>query len=388
MIKRLYITSLIVFLLSVSNLNAEMVNIGIYHQTKITSFVFHPDDGNYGVFTEKGKLIDIDKGEILEVKFKNNLISLKSLDKDYGEFKKVRFIGTKNYNSFKIKVNGYSKVRTYEDNLFVNLHNYYNYFQLINNIDIDNYIAGVVEAEVGRNPPQEYFKLQAIICRTYALKNIDRHNAEGFSLCNKVHCQAYHGKPKSLLIKEAAKETNGIVIVDSDINLITATFYSNCGGITANSEEVWRQKLYYLRSRKDTFCTHENNSIWSKKVLRTNWEAYLKKHNCSNDALNNECSIEYFQNGREQFYWKDDVKIPFVQIRKDFKLKSALFDVEEESQHVLLKGKGFGHGVGLCQEGAMRMAKLGYSYIDILHYYYEDVHMINLESLAFFKADF
>ena len=55
---------------------------------------------------------------------------------------------------------------------------------------------------------------------------------------------------------------------------------------------------------------------------------------------------------------------------------------------MILKGKGFGHGVGLCQEGAMRMAKTGYSYIQILHFYYKDVHMINLESLAFFKADY
>lgn len=365
-----------------------MVNIGILHKSKITSFIFHPQEGQYSIYTENGKLIDIDNGEVLEIAIKSNLISIKSLDKDLGSFKKVRFIGVAAKNSFKIKLAYSKRIKMYEDNLFVNLHNYYSYFQLINNIDIDNYVAGVVESEVGRNPPPEYFKLQAIICRTYALKNIDRHTAENFSLCDKVHCQAYHGKPKSLLIKESAVETNGIVIVDSDINLITATFYSNCGGQTANSEEVWRQKLYYLRSRKDTFCLHENNSIWSKKIARTNWEKYLKQHNCSNEALKNECGIEYFQNGREQYYWKDDVKIAFTKIRKDFKLKSAQFDVEDNGNHVLLKGKGFGHGVGLCQEGAMRMAKLGYSYIDILHYYYEDVHMINLESLAFFKADF
>lgn len=367
---------------------AELVNIGIYHKSKITSFVFHPAKGTYSVFTEKGKIMNIDNGEIVEVKYTNNGIQVKSLDKDYGTFKKIRFIGIEKENSFKLKIPIYKRVREYEDNLLVNLHNYYSYFQLVNNIDINNYVAGVVESEVGRNPPSEYFKLQAIICRTYALKNIERHTAEGFSLCNKVHCQAYHGKPKSVLIKEAAIETNGIVIVDSDINLITATFYSNCGGQTANSEEVWRQELYYLRSIKDTFCLKENNAVWTKKISKSSWQNYLKKHNCTNESLNHECGTEYFQNGREQFYHKDGVKIPFVQIRQDFKLKSAQFNVKEEGNYVILKGKGFGHGVGLCQEGAMRMAKMGYSYIDILHFYYEDVHMINLESLAFFKADF
>jgi stage II sporulation protein D len=383
-----YLILTITFILSALASTAEIVNIGIYNTNNISSIIFHPEEGNYIVFTEKGKLLELDKTDLLELKLSNNQIIIKSLDKDYGAFKKVRFIGTAYYNSFKIKTPNSKKVRIYQDNLFVNPHPYDNFIQLINNIDINNYIAGVVEAEVGRSPPPEYFKLQAIICRTYALKNIKRHESEGFSLCDKVHCQAYHGKPKSVLIQQASVETSGIVIVDSDINLITATFYSNCGGETANSEEVWRQELYYLRAIKDTFCLKENNAVWSKKILATAWESYLKKYNADDSSLNHECGIEYFQNGREQYYFKDDVKIPFVDIRQDFSLKSAQFDVIPTDNYVVLNGKGFGHGVGLCQEGAMRMAKLGYNYAEILHFYYRNVHMINLESLAFFKADF
>jgi stage II sporulation protein D len=367
---------------------AEIVNIGIYNTNNINSLVFQPEEGSYSVFTEQGKLMDIDNSELLELKYHNQEITIKSFDKNYGTFKKIRIIGTATKNSFKIKTPNSKYIRVFEDNLFVHNHPNNKHLQLINNINIDNYVAGVVEAEVGRNPPAEYFKLQAIICRTYALKNIKRHEGEGFSLCDKVHCQAYHGKPKSLLIKEAATATNGIVIVDSDINLITATFYSNCGGETANSEEVWRQELYYLRAVKDTFCLHENNAVWSKKITAETWENYLKKHNADDGALNHECGTEYFQIGREQYYYKDDVKIPFIDIRQDFDLKSAQFDVIPEHTHVILKGKGYGHGVGLCQEGAMRMAKMGYDYAQILHFYYKNVHMVNLESLAFFKADF
>lgn len=367
---------------------AEIVNIGIYHKSKITAFVFHPEEGNYTVFTDQGKLLDLDKTELLELKYVNNKIQVKSFDKDYGSFKKVRFVGTAWKNSFKIKVSGHKEIKIYEDNLFVNLHSYYNYFQLINNIAIDNYVAGVVESEVGRSPPPEYFKLQAIICRTYALKNIKRHDTEGFSLCDKVHCQAYNRKPKSSLIKEAATSTNGIVIVDSDINLIVATFYSNCGGETAKSEEVWKQKLYYLRSVKDTFCLHENNAVWTKKILKSKWTNYLVNHGHDKSSLTHECDVDYFQNCREQFFENQNVKIPFTKIRTDFKLKSAQFNVIPNGEYVTLQGKGFGHGVGLCQEGAMKMAKTGFSYIDILHFYYKDVHMIHLESLDFFKAEF
>jgi stage II sporulation protein D len=369
---------------------AEMINIGILHQTKVTSFIFSPQFGSYTIYTENGKLAEIANDEIIQLNYNNGEIVIKSLDQDYGSFKKVRFIGTAWENSFKIKTNiPAGKIKFYDDNLLVKVHSYDNYFQLINNINIDNYVGGVVESEVGRGPPPEYFKLQAIICRTYALKNIDRHQTEGFSLCDKVHCQAYNSKPKSALIKDAAIETKGVVIVDSDINLITATFYSNCGGQTANSEEVWRQSLYYLKSVRDTFCLQENNAVWTKKIPKTDWANYLSsKHKYPQEELDHECSLEYFQNFREQHFEKQNVKIPLVDIRSDWNLKSAQFDVIPNGDEVILKGKGFGHGVGLCQEGAMRMAKMGYSYAEILHFYYKDVHMINLESLDFFKQDF
>lgn len=367
---------------------ADMINIGIYHNSKITSFNFQPAEGSYTVFTEHGKLLELDNNTSLNIQFNNNKVAIKSNTKDYGTFKKVRFIGKAWKNSFKIKRPNIKRVKEYEDNLFVTPHNYYNYFQLINNIEIDNYVAGVVESEVGRSPPPEYFKLQAIICRTYALKNKTRHQAEGFSLCDKVHCQAYNQKPRSELIKKAAIETNNIVIVDSDIDLIVATFYSNCGGETAKSEEVWKQKLYYLRTVKDTFCLHENNAVWEKKISKEKWINYLINKGFPKENLAHECGTEYFQNCREQFFEDQNVQIKFTQIRSDFRLKSAQFDVIPEGNFVILKGKGFGHGVGLCQEGAMKMAKSGYTYAEILHFYYKNVHMINLESLSFFKADY
>jgi len=368
---------------------AELLNIGVLYQKKVTSFVFSPQSGDYIVYTNKGKLTQIDNSEVLELSYKKNLIYIKSLDKDYGSFKKVHFIGIAKGCSFKIKTNHPAgTIKKYEDNLIVNIHAYYNYMQLINNIDIDNYVAGVVESEVGSSPPDEYFKLQAIICRTYALKNIDKHKDEGFSLCDKVHCQAYNGMPRSTLIKEAALATDGVVIVDSDINLITATFYSNCGGETANSEEVWKQPLYYLKTVKDTFCLKENNAEWTKRIPLQEWADYLINYGLPKGSLEEKCGAEYFQNCREQYYENQNVQIPFVTIRKDWRLKSALFDVVTDGDEVIFKGRGFGHGVGLCQEGAMKMARTGYSYIQILHFYYEDVHMINLESLSFFKADF
>lgn len=351
--------------------------------------VFSPAFGTYTIYTEKGKLTDISTDDVIQLNYHQGEIIIKSLEKDFGKFKSIKFIGKEWQNSFKIKSNQPAgKITFYEDNLFVSSHSYYNYFKLINNININNYVAGVVEAEVGKSPPEEYFKLQAIICRTYALKNISRHQDEGYSLCDRVHCQAYHGKPKSAVIHNAAIDTRGVVIVDYNIDLITATFYSNCGGQSANSEDVWTQNLYYLRSIRDSFCLNENNSIWTKKIPTKNWEKYLHKH-CNHEVdFDHECGLEYFQNSREKHLEKQNISIPLTKIRQDFKLKSAYFNVEQNNDFVTFKGRGFGHGVGLCQEGAMRMAKLGYDYAQILHYYYKDVHMINISAIDFFKQDF
>lgn len=388
MIKNIFIG--IIFVFFQHHLVAEILNVGILDKQPVTSFVFYPQEGKYIIYTELGKLEEIDHTEIIEISLNNNKVMIKSLDKDYGVFSKIKIIGVASKNAFKIKSNNpLGKIIQYEDNLFVRIHPYNNYLQLINNIEIDNYVAGVVEAEVGKSPPEEYFKLQAIICRTYALKNIKKHENEGFSMCDKVHCQAYHGKPKSLVIHQSAELTSNIVIVDSEINLITATFFSNCGGQTANSEDVWHSNLYYLKSVQDTFCLHENNAVWEKKIPKNEWISYLEtQHNYPKENLKNECDIEYFQLEREQYFEKNNIQIPFVKLRNDWNLKSTQFNVSLKNDFVVLSGKGFGHGVGLCQEGAMRMAKLGYTYVDILHYYYEDVHMINLKSLDFFKTDF
>jgi stage II sporulation protein D len=72
-------------------------------------------------------------------------------------------------------------------------------------------------------------------------------------------------------------------------------------------------------------------------------------------------------------------------MRTDLKLRSTRFDIEHATNEVVFKGRGFGHGVGLCQEGAMRMSKLGYSYKDVIHFYYTDVHLIQRKMLWFFK---
>lgn len=260
---------------------------------------------------------------------------------------------------------------------------------LVDRSSLEAYTAGVVNAEAGRDRPLEYYKLQAVSCRTYALTNQRKHIADGFELCDGVHCQVFHGRNKNESIKAAVEATRNLVIVDPSIKLIHATFHSNCGGETMNAEDLWGKHEPYLRATRDTFCLSAPHAAWSKTVSRAEWLGYLKRRfgvNAS-DTAQLRSVLEYVPQCRDQYLGNTWPLVPLKHVREDLGLKSTFFSVEAQGDRVVLKGRGFGHAVGLCQEGAMGMADAGFNYADILHHYYNGVHLVDLGTLDFFRDD-
>ena len=363
-------------------LHAEFINIGVFASKQINSFDFSVRAGKYALFTESGKIKELDSKATLSIKYVDGFVEVKQNGTIIGKYRKVNLMGVGWYNHFMVKgSNPTGLERRFDDNLKIIAQR--NKMQLVNNLDLDNYVAGVVEAEVGRKPPKEYFKLQAIICRTYALANTEKHIVDGYNLCDEVHCQAYHGKTFFNNIVEAAMQTRGAVIVDSDIQLITAAFNSSCGGQTVNSEDVWSKSLYYLRSVKDTFCLKHKDATWQKEIDKKQWKSYLTARLQS--TIPERQYMNFSVSDRLKYF--PESKLSFEELRGKFRLRSTYFNIQETDSKVLLKGRGFGHGVGLCQIGAMEMAALGYNYSEILHFYYSGVHIIDLSALDFFKDD-
>jgi stage II sporulation protein D len=177
-------------------------------------------------------------------------------------------------------------------------------------------------------------------------------------------------------------DTRDVVIVDSDIRLITAAFHSNCGGHTVNAEDVWSKPVSYLVGRRDTFCLKMPNSHWEKMIPLSEWKGYFAAKNILVTEDNLMC---FTPEGKSAFFADSSYNLPARKVREDFKLRSTFFTVLPDGEHVRLIGKGFGHGVGLCQEGAMVMAAYGYTYRDIIHYYYKDVHLIPRDYIRFFE---
>jgi len=254
--------------------------------------------------------------------------------------------------------------------------------ELINIIDLEQYIMGVVLSEAGPSVPDGFYKVQAIICRTYAIRNLEKHISEGFNLCDNVHCQAYKGMHDwNENIEIAVEVTEGLIITDSDSVPVIAAFHSNSGGETQGSEKAWLTPMPYLKAVLDPFSVAQSNERWEVVMTAEKWLDYLKKNGFTIAKKPDYKRFESIQQHRTVYYQVGDNKIEFRKIREDLNLKSAFFSVVYDDGLFILKGKGYGHGVGLSQEGAINMARKGYHYSDILNFYYHNIHIINYRLL-------
>ncbi|MCF4113647.1 MULTISPECIES: SpoIID/LytB domain-containing protein [Dethiosulfovibrio] len=134
---------------------------------------------------------------------------------------------------------------------------------VVNVLDIESYLRGVLKMEANPKWPMEALKVQAIISRTYALRSIGRHGAKGYDVCATPHCQAYRGiNAHDPVTDRAVRETTGMVVKYGG-TLAKTFFHSDSGGMTAASENVWGGSVPYLRPVKDPVPSNSPHSRWS-----------------------------------------------------------------------------------------------------------------------------
>ena len=356
--------------------SSQKVNISIFNSSGLKSVIFHINSGGYQLIDDNGKKYKIGKNENITVSVANDRIKATDNPQLTGSYSNLRFIQTTEKSSMKIKpVFPGLETRRYNGEFIISCKN--QILRIINNIALEDYISGVVESEGGEKSNIEYYKTQAIICRTYAIGHTERHREDGFQLCDGVHCQVYLGmstiRPE---IPESVKATEGLVITDNNKNLITAVFHSNCGGETVNSENVWSHPKPYLVSVQDTFCLNSPHAKWEQLISAKKWMQYLSNNGLSCSDSINSYQLDFDQYRRRIYYSVGYDSIPLKKIRADWDLKSTWFSIIQNDSILVLKGKGFGHGIGLCQEGAMVMAERGYKYPDIIKHYYYNVKII------------
>lgn len=255
----------------------------------------------------------------------------------------------------------------------------------IKELPFEAYVAGVVAAEGSVETQVEALKALAVVSRTYALLNLGRHAQQGFDFCSTTHCQQFWlGKaPARAVLRQALGLTAGEVLQDRSALLAEVYFHAACGGHTANLETLWGGHApAHLRGVPDEFCAQRPNRDWTCEITAAQLAQALRSdaRTAIGARLKSLTVLQRDANGRAQ-------TLALVGERRrvlsgwDFKmlvgrklgwhlLKSSWFDVQQQGERFVFKGHGFGHGLGLCQEGAHVMAGRGLRHQQILAFYF------------------
>ena len=278
--------------------------------------------------------------------------------------------------------------------------------QVVEHLDLESYIAGVVAAEMPASFPLEAMKAQAIAARTYALHHLGGHAQDDADICGRVHCQAYAGGTDSAsTAARATRETAGQVLSWNGL-LVDALYHSACGGSTAPAWEVRQGKLLpYLRGVRDApsdspfaepYCGRDHNLAWTRRfshgeaegLISSNLGHVLGQRGLAPGRLKSLHAVPSSRGSR--IAWLDVLTAKGAyRVRGDAirwlfgtgypapgGLRSTAFeltvttDSRGQPTTFIFQGVGHGHGLGLCQWGARGRALEGQTATDILAAYY------------------
>ncbi len=362
-------------------LAAQNVRIGIFDESGVNTLVFHCTGGTYQAFGDSSLFREIGKGELVYISLMSDKLVMMDSELCFGMFNSLELRETTDACRFRLKLaDPLRDPRNYTGSLLVN--RFHGSVQLINELPLDEYLAGVVEAEGGPSAGIEFYKAQAILCRSFAIKNWEKHPGQDFNLCDGTHCQAYLGmNDENPVIGEAVKGTHGLVVTDQNYSLVPAIFHSNSGGETQRASDVWTSNEDYLQAVVDPFSLGQRNSVWTKTIPREQWKQYLTEHTKTDLAKIPDDQQLIRQDHRRKYFIVGKDSIRMADIRTDLQLRSAFFSMEYRDQDILIRGKGYGHGVGMSQEGAIEMARQGFSYADILRFYFYNVQITEMSDL-------
>lgn len=254
--------------------------------------------------------------------------------------------------------------------------------QMVNAVTLKDYVASVVAAEYGFDD-QEGSKAMAVVARTYGLRAAAKFDGS-YDHVDNTASQVFRGigaiTPTS---RQAARATSGEVLTHEGA-LIEAVYFSSSGGHTANNEDVWDadEVLPYLRGRRDPYDTASPHHRWTTRISRSKLLSALSREQGTRvtgfvlgDRSNEGrlVNVELLTSGGRTAMQANAFRMLVNRAIPDAELKSTWFDARRRGGTYVFEGRGFGHGVGLSQWGAHEMATRGFSYRDILQFYYDGV---------------
>lgn len=268
---------------------------------------------------------------------------------------------------------------------------------LIATMDLESYLLGVIPAEMPIEWPLEALKAQAIAARTYALFKKNENRSASFELESTVLDQVYRPEASNTGSKElraklmrVIEETKGMVLVGKNRAPIAAYYHADCGGKTEEASQVWGEEGKSVGTAVDQNCPFSPTGKWSfeldKKYLSMVFQKIFSHEESA--QLSSVRVAARTASGRVRVVtleWNDGRQdtLSGHQFRRAIgfsKLRSTQFLINEgRVGKIQFQGRGYGHGVGMCQWGARALAQSGKSYIEILNHYYPNAKVQKFE---------
>ncbi len=251
--------------------------------------------------------------------------------------------------------------------------------QVINTLSLEEYLYGLIKLEISPEWPLSTLCAQAIVARTYAIRKL----WEGNSLITNLPAhQAYGGiKAEDARGRIAVDLTRGEILVYQG-EPVNSVYHACSGGYTASSREVWGEDFPYLRAQPDPFSTLSPYSRWTVRISKQKLEEILQKIGLRLKGIKALKILEKDTSGRCKLLLilaeNTSQIIPGKKLREIMGfnvLRSTFFQVENEKDEFVFRGKGWGHGVGMSQWGAAKMGKMGYTTEEILRFYYPETRI-------------
>jgi len=255
------------------------------------------------------------------------------------------------------------------------------HLRLTLSLPLEDYVAAVLAAEAGNFDSDQALQAMAVAARTFAVHFRGRH--PGFDFCDTTHCQDFRFSGIDDRIRAAVDATEGELLWYQGTT--AATYYhQNCGGRTASGHDVWpTNKFSYLREQVDPYCSRNSSGSWQSVISKSDLQQALRSGDLHvPDEWQTVEVLKRTPGGRavqlglvsktgtpvrisaSSFRFAVDRSLGWNQIRSDF------YEVRDSGQQLVFSGRGAGHGVGLCQAGALEMGHEGKGYRDILSFYY------------------
>lgn len=256
---------------------------------------------------------------------------------------------------------------------------------LVNEVSLDEYLYGVLPGEVGSQWPMEALKAQAVAARTYAIFRAESSESKLYDLDDSTRSQVYFGISKEARKTSEAVDSTSAMILTWNGKPAETFFHANCGGHTANAATVWGTDIPYLRGVEDSFCEAGPHFAWHSDIDHDVLLQRLAKAGVTlkdfervepqgRDDSGRWQKVHFSGDGADQSMGAQAFRIA---LGPDV-LRSTNFQISRHGDTEHFEGRGWGHGVGLCQEGAWAMAKAGYRYKEILGHYFPGTRLQRL----------